>query len=363
MDKNDVVVVIPAYNPTKDLVDITNNLYKKRFRVVVVNDGSKEEYTVIFKRLDSNIFFLEHKINMGKGEALKTAFKYVLENLPCSGVVTADADGQHLLKDITNVASSLLESNDTVILGSRLDTSTMPLRSKFGNSVTRTVFKIASHTNIFDTQTGLRGIPFSLLKELINVEGSRYEYEINMLLYFAKNKIKVKEIGITTIYENNNSSSSFRIIKDSAKIYKCIIKNSDIYVAMLYTISSILAFGIDFFILMVMKNIFENQFNPHISLLVCVVIARVCSSLFNFTFNRTLVFKSKNKLIVTLLQYYSLVIAVLIAHYLLLDLLTNILNQDLAISKICVEIILFVSNYFIQKLFIFKNRKEEHKEE
>ena len=63
------------------------------------------------------------------------------------------------------------------------------------------------------------------IKDIINLEGSRYEYEINILLYFLKNDISIKEIPITTIYETKkNETSHYRCIKDSLKIYK-IIKN------------------------------------------------------------------------------------------------------------------------------------------
>ena len=78
---------------------------------------------------------------------------------------------------------------------------------------------------IKDTQSGLRLIPYRYIKDIVNLEGSRYEYEINILLYFLKNDISIKEIPITTIYETKkNETSHYRCIKDSLQIYK-IIKN------------------------------------------------------------------------------------------------------------------------------------------
>ena len=222
MNNKDIAILIPAYNPTIDLIEIVDNLVKRDFKVIVVNDGSNNDSIDIFNKLNKNIILLKHEQNMGKGQALKTGFEYIINNISCIGLITVDADGQHILKDIIKVAENLSGNENSIILGSRLDTDKMLFRSKLGNCLTRIVFKFATKTDVFDTQTGLRGIPFKYLKDLLTIEGQRYEYEINMLLYCTQNSIKIKEIPIETIYLNNNKSSSFNVIKDSFKIYKCI---------------------------------------------------------------------------------------------------------------------------------------------
>ena len=230
MKEKNIVILIPAYNPTKDLISLTDELIKNKFTVVVVNDGSNNQTKKTFKKLNKNVILLKHKENMGKGQALKTGFKYILENIKCQGVITADADGQHLFCDIVNIANYMEIDLSSVVLGIRLQNKEMLLKSRLGNSITRMVFKVATGKKVYDTQTGLRGIPFKYLQDFINIEGQRYEYEINMLLYCARNNIAFKEIKIHTVYIDNNKASSFNAVRDSFKIYKCILKNSDLLI-------------------------------------------------------------------------------------------------------------------------------------
>ena len=75
----------------------------------------------------------------------------------------------------------------------------IPVKSKIGNIVISYLFQKKSGIYLKDTQTGLRGIPITYLKQLINIEGSRFEYEQNMLKYIIKEKIKLEELKIKTV--------------------------------------------------------------------------------------------------------------------------------------------------------------------
>ena len=359
MKNENIVILIPAYNPTKDLIKLTNELINKNFNVVVVNDGSNNaDNNTIFNKLNDKINLIVHDTNKGKGQALKTGFKYIIENIThCNGVVTADADGQHLTKDIVNIAKKLNSDYNSLILGSRKQDKNMLLKSRIGNSITRMIFKLATKVDVYDTQTGLRGIPYKYLENFMQIPGDRYEYETNMLLYCTKNKIHIEELTIETIYIDGNKASSFNIIKDSIKIYKCILRDSDFLNIILFGISAILSFIIDFSLLLLLKKLTCYIEFESISLLISVIGARIISSLFNFTFNRTIVFKNKDSLLKSLIQYYTLVLFVIVANYILLNLLTLKLHFNLIISKISVEIILFIGNYIIQKFLIFKNKE------
>src|SRR5512146_1147030 len=94
-----LAVVIPAYRPSAGLVELVRNLTEKRLpAIVVVDDGSGPEFRETFDRVAEfpTVRLLRHAINLGKGAALKTAFNFVLCEYPeLTGVVTADADGQH----------------------------------------------------------------------------------------------------------------------------------------------------------------------------------------------------------------------------------------------------------------------------
>ena len=92
---DDIVIIIPAYKPDKEIMLEFIKKVEENFKnIVVVNDGSGEEYNEFFKSLqDKGIVVLKHNINLGKGRGIKTAFNYVLNAYPnIIGTVTADCD-------------------------------------------------------------------------------------------------------------------------------------------------------------------------------------------------------------------------------------------------------------------------------
>lgn len=152
-------------------------------KIILVDDGSSIKFKTIFYKLTNlpEVKLITHEINSGKGVALKSAFKE-LQLSDCNDViVTSDSDGQHLAKDILSVANSITSSKSCA-LGFRKFTGKVPIRSAFGNYIARNIFKIASGSDILDTQTGLRAFSKDLLPMLVDIPGKRYEYETEMLM-------------------------------------------------------------------------------------------------------------------------------------------------------------------------------------
>lgn len=219
-----MIVLIPAYNPTEGLLSLIDELKENKIEVVVVNDGSNELSKKVFDSIKDKCVILNHEVNKGKGCALKTGYSYIKENYKDSIIVTMDADLQHTVKDAIRVYECVLKNKDSLVLGCRRLSKDTPRRSRFGNSVTRFVFKLVTGVKVSDTQTGLRGFYINMIDDMLNIKGDRFEYEMNVLLTLAKRKTKIVEIMIKTIYFDNNSSSHFKTIKDSFRVYKVIIK-------------------------------------------------------------------------------------------------------------------------------------------
>ncbi|WP_241773267.1 glycosyltransferase [Bacillus sp. LL01] len=120
---NRVTILIPAYNPDNKLMELVKNIVKEGFQqILVVNDGSKKECESIFNKLKNvkQCTVLEHEVNKGKGQALKTAFSYFLDRFPEDvGLITVDADGQHAVEDVKKVAKRLFECPKSLVLGVR----------------------------------------------------------------------------------------------------------------------------------------------------------------------------------------------------------------------------------------------------
>ena len=212
-----ILAVIPAFEPDERLVRLVRQLLPELPRILVVDDGSVRAASV-FKTLReiSGVRCLRHGQNRGKGAALKTAFAEVLNSYPdATGVVTADADGQHLPDDIIRVALSLSENPNRLTLGVRTFDKDIPFRSKLGNLWTVAEFRLLTRRSLGDTQSGLRGIPRTFLPELASLPGERYDYEIRMLVKAARSPNGIIQLPIASVYEPGNGTSHFRTLVDT----------------------------------------------------------------------------------------------------------------------------------------------------
>lgn len=220
-------VVIPAYRPADNLIDYIQSLLSVGVpHVIVIDDGNEERYNKLFNiiREMDNVTLLEHPTNLGKGAGLKTAFKFILSNdLELNAVVTADADGQHLVKDIVRVGNHLVETGADAVLGVRnFKEDNVPFRSWLGNTLASNVFKLLSGYYIHDTQTGLRVIASTELDWLSELPGDRFDYESLMLVYLTKKNKYIEEITISTIYEEDHQSN-FSTFTDTFHIAKLVL--------------------------------------------------------------------------------------------------------------------------------------------
>lgn len=213
----DVLIVIPAYQPSLILVQLIRQL--KDYRIIIVDDGSGEKYSEIFSCIESEMVkILSYKENKGKGHALKYAFRWIIQNCKdVEWVVTVDADGQHCFEDIVRIINKL-DKHYGVIIGTRQFIGKVPIKSKIGNCLMRKFFWVMTSLSLQDTQSGMRAYRSNLLSSLCGVHGERYEYEMNCLIECAENNITISQVTIRTIYERNNETSHFRPIIDSARI-------------------------------------------------------------------------------------------------------------------------------------------------
>lgn len=140
------------------------------------------------------------------------------------GAVTADADGQHLIEDVLTVGSQLVEYQNDYVIGVRDFTEPhVPMRSKVGNFLASQVFKLLFGYYLHDTQTGLRGVGVKEFNACSNLSGYGFEYEINMLMYIAKNKKKIDEVEISTVYHEEHFSN-YSTFSDSLSIAGALVK-------------------------------------------------------------------------------------------------------------------------------------------
>ena len=357
-----VSVIIPAYKPDQKLIQTVADLVAIGFSdILVVDDGSGEEFSSVFSQVAAlpQCTLLRHPINRGKGAALKTAMTFFLNNRPGqTGVVAADADGQHLAKDIAAVAKAMREQS-AVTFGVRdFSDPKVPARSKAGNRITVAVFRAFFGMKISDTQTGLRAFPRSILPEIAQVKGDRYEFETEMLFAIKKHRLPLAEVGISTVYLEENRSSHFRVVRDSIRIYSLILK---------YLFSSVGAAVIDEGAFYLFKRLFGSAaalfgFIP--ATFAAAFLARVISSLINYLVNAKVVFEGKTNRR-TLLRYYLLAAAQILisaAAVFLLERLLHISSPLLStLIKAAVDIVLFFFSFRIQHIWVFNDASPQKK--
>lgn len=341
-------IVIPAYKPEEPCKRTIEEAISAGFsRIIVVNDGSGPTYESFFKEIEKlpQVTLLTHAVNQGKGRALKTVFHYILNHqLPIEAIITADADGQHLVSDMVKIAHELKASPNHVVLGARdFKQPGIPFRSRFGNRFTRLLFRLSTGADLTDTQTGLRGIPVKFLPRLLDVLGERFEYEMNMLAALKKNYIPVSEVTIETVYLDDNKSSHFHPLRDSYHIYKIFI---------FYGISGAASFGLDIGLFWLFVQLLRDE-SPESFIIIATIAARVLSSLFNYYVNRNKVFKQGSKR--SLLRYYILAafimgVSAASVHFLYAEWL----GHGEVILKVMVDTVLFIFGFIAQRAWVFR---------
>lgn len=178
----DKAVIIPALNPDGKLKEIVRRNLELENLVILIDDGSDEAHRQIFWELSEACIVLRHEENKGKGEAIKTALRYIKEEQRQCGVIgIMDADGQHLPDDMEKLLWKARSHPRALVLGCRTIDGKVPWKSRAGNRITRGVFHLLTGVSLSDTQTGLRAFSAEMLDFMLEIQGSRYEYEMGVL--------------------------------------------------------------------------------------------------------------------------------------------------------------------------------------
>lgn len=351
-----IPVIIPAYEPDEKLLILLNHLKEAGIRnMIVVDDGSGSDYQTLFARAEATegCTVLHHAVNLGKGRALKTAFNACLLRFPTQcGCVTADSDGQHTPQDILACMKKLWENSEALVLGCRnFDAADVPMRSSFGNKCTRKVFRYLVGLSVSDTQTGLRAIPASFMKSLMNVRGERFEYETNMLIETKNMSVPILEVPVETIYLEENKTSHFNPIKDSVRIY--MIFGKFLFSSLSSSVLDLALFGLFCKVLRAASGIWTGL--PYI--VGATILARIISAIYNFLLNYKVVFQSSANLAAAAAKYFALAVCQMLCSAFLVNELFGLLGGYEVAVKIPVDVLLFFLSFVIQREFVYRKKE------
>ena len=223
----------------------------------------------------------------------------------------------------------------------------MPWISRTGNKITRIVFHMVTGQTVSDTQTGLRAFSGSLLDFMESISGSRYEYEMNVLIACGKKPVPIVEVPVTTIYhDRRNSCSHFRKVRDSVRIYRDMFR---------FTLSSLTSFVLDYTLFVLLTFLMPKGL---FWALAANVAARLVSGYYNYTMNCRFVFGVKRDLR-TAADYIGLALLILLLNNLFLTFFMEICYIPPRQAKMITEISLFLISWLVQKKIIFSKISEQ----
>ena len=349
-----MVALIPAYEPDAGLAGYVDRLAQQGFdRIVVVDDGSGEASRAVFEELAAKPFchVLHRWPNRGKGVSLKEGFAFIRERWPdAAGIVTADADGQHAPEDCRRLAESLAANPVALHLGCRRFSLTkVPLRSWIGNRWSSAVFGLLHGLWLSDTQTGLRAFSVGQVPFLLGVKGERFEYEMGVLVAAARRGVPVVAVPIRTIYEAGNASTHFRPLRDAVRINLLLFGGFLRFAGV-----SLASFALDQGLAWGFAAALEKAGVARAGVIwASGFAARFLSAVFNFSLNRTVVFRSGCGIGASAWKYALLCLAVIV--------LSNAGVTALAfagvprgLAKLVCDVLLYVVGYRVQSKFIFR---------
>lgn len=337
------IVLIPAYKPEEKLTNLAEKLSQNGLRVVIVDDGSGNGFRSIFDDSENYADVIHCKKNGGKGRALRCGLEYIKERFISPYIIiTADADGQHKLHDILRVTDAAEKNPDSLVLGARTISRDMPTRNWFGNLYTRIAFLFAAGKLLGDTQTGLRGFSDRMVPFMLGIKGSRYEYEMNVLLHWTRSNSPIEEVEISTVYEEGNSTSHFKVIRDSVNIYWQLVKFSAI---------AFLSFALD-------VALFAVLLCFGLPVVWANIAARLVTAPLNFTALKLSDRRHRTDTTLSATRYFALAAAVLALNTLIVWGLCS-LGMGAVGAKALTDVMLFFMSFEIQRKFLHKFLKRK----
>jgi glycosyltransferase involved in cell wall biosynthesis len=214
-----VGAILPALNAARFISDVVGEIraLHPELRVLVVDDGSTDGTAQTAR--DAGAEVIAHEVNRGKGEALKTGYRWA-EQEGLDWVFTMDSDGQHLPAEMQGFLDAVQKDALDIVVGTRMDrTANMPWLRKKTNQFTSWVISRLAGCPIPDSQNGYRLYRVDCLRGL-TLKTSRYDAESEILVRLARRGWRIGSAPVTTVY--GDEKSSINPLVDTGRFFRLV---------------------------------------------------------------------------------------------------------------------------------------------
>jgi len=197
-----ILAGICAYNEARYIGSIVLQARQHVDEVIVVDDGSRDNTAEVAKLAGATV--IVHSENRGKGAAIQSILGEAKKINP-DVLVLLDADAQHDPNEIPVLAKPISEGFDLVIGSREAQRGKTPRYRRIGQKVIFRSSRLASKTNIVDSESGYRALSPKAIKKLdLKVKGFGIESE--MITSAADKNLKITEVPISNIYTRDGST-------------------------------------------------------------------------------------------------------------------------------------------------------------
>ncbi len=194
-------VVIPAYNEEATIARVIENVLRLEAlaEIIVVNDCSRDRTAEIVRELaahDARVRLIEHKVNGGKTEALKTGFAEIQGEI----VIVQDADLEYDPGEIPEVIQPILEGQADVVYGSRFlvrkASRVLYFYHYLANKLLTFTSNLFTNINLTDVETGYKAFRSEIMRNMV-ITSSGFGFEIEVTAKVAKLGCAIYEVPIS----------------------------------------------------------------------------------------------------------------------------------------------------------------------
>lgn len=200
------LAALPVYNEADSVHSILDEVAKYADQILVVNDGSTDGTADRLAERD-DIQVLDHGTNRGYGAALKSAFRYAIDE-GFDFVVTLDCDGQHQPRRIPRFIAACEHAD--IVSGSRYlknyaDDDPAPAQRMFINKQITRQINDRFGLCLTDAFCGFKAYRTSAL-EMLDIQDEGYAMPLELWVQAAMRNLRIIEIPVPRLYLDLNRS-------------------------------------------------------------------------------------------------------------------------------------------------------------